>query len=82
MIDQWRRPLDESYRMRQTGVIFECILAFPPRMNVEQAGVSYRTKSVNAQAAGFLAGNRHNGTQHLSDRILTSRDGMKTREYE
>src|ERR1019366_4109188 len=82
MIDQWRHPFDESHRMGQRGVKVERLLVCPARVNVEQPRISDRTKSVNAQAAGFLAGRAHNSIQRLRDSTLIARAGVKTGEYE
>src|ERR1039458_7160384 len=82
MIDHWRHAFDESHRMGQTGVILECLLVCPARVNVEQSRISDRTKSVNAQAAGFLAGRTDNSIQRLRDSTLIARSRVKTGEYE
>src|ERR1035437_2646049 len=82
MIDQWRHAFDESHRMRQTGVIIECLFVCPAGVNVEQSRISDRAKSVNAQAAGFLTGRTYHSIQRHRDSTLIARAGVKTGEYE
>src|SRR5271157_1352925 len=82
VIDQWLHAFDESYRMRQPGVILECLLVCPARVNVEQSRVSGRAKGVNTQTASFLAGRTQNITHRLRNSTLVARSGVKTREDE
>ncbi len=70
-----------SHSVRQAGVNLECLFVLPARVNVEQLRIADRTKSVNAQTAGFLARMAYNVGQRLRDGVLIAVSGVKTREY-
>src|ERR1022692_4409222 len=82
MIDQWRHAFDESHRMRQTGVIIECLFVCPAGVNIEQFRISDRAEGVNTQAAGFLTGKTYHSIKRHRDSTLIARAGVKTGEYE
>src|SRR5271165_1736500 len=80
VIDQRLHAFDESYHMRQGGVILEGSFVCPARVDVEQLRISSRTKGVDAQAAHFQAGGRQNVAQRLRDSTLITCAGVKTSE--
>jgi len=55
MINQRLYTLDKAHRVRQSGMKLKSGFVYPARMDVEKPGIVYRAKSVDAQAAGFLA---------------------------